>query len=445
MGRDPTFPSPEDATPLAERARSHEDKRLLQAHPESEAAGIQRTRVSEAVGALMGRSGPTRRPFALLMIAANALDAVNTEIGYDAGDTVIAGIGRLLKARLGDAGAIWRYGSNTFAVLLDDCPQAAVKEAAERLTDAVAEAPVRTTAGPLRTTISVGAVWVPADGGAEGEVISSALAALRLAKLRPEPVVVQQAENTARREKSVPTGDLLTALDQDRLRIVLQPIVEAASGRTAFYEVLLRLEKADGTLAQAGEFIEDAERLGLTNLLDRRALELALAALAARRTLVVSLNISSQTVGDKSWIAVLRTAAASDPGLLSRLTVEITETAMIYDIERVRGFIELLHGLGCKVAIDDFGAGYTSFRHLKALKVDMLKIDGMFMADLPRDAQNRALVKSMVDIADAFGLETVAEWVSDEETATVLRAVGVKYLQGYLYGRPVPPTELPPA
>ncbi|MGE0023480.1 MAG: EAL domain-containing protein, partial [Hyphomicrobium sp.] len=128
--------------------------------------------------------------------------------------------------------------------------------------------------------------------------------------------------------------------------------------------------------------------------------------------------------------------------IADRLTVEMTETAMIHDFDAAKAFFDLLREIGCKIAIDDFGAGYTSFRHLKSLNVDMLKIDGALVENLKDDSRGRALVKSMIEMAGALGLETVAEWVGDEEAAAFLEAAGVTYLQGYLFGEPVPAEEL---
>lgn len=446
-GSDADIPSPADATPsLLEAAHNLEDQRLIQSYSNDDAAsGIQRTRVFEAIGALIGRTERTRRPFALLMVAVNAIDAINSQIGFDAGDDLIAAIGRLLKSKLEDPAVIGRYGSNTFAVIIDGCCEESLGKAAERLIETIADATHLTSAGPLKATISVGGVVIPTQASTVGDAVAYALAALDIAKQQPSAFVPHLAERAAekaiKREKSV-SSDIISALEENRILIVLQPIVEAVTGKPALYEALLRLRQRDGTLVAAAEFIEDAEKLGLARLLDRRALELALSVLSEHSGLRLSLNISSQTAGDKNWTAVLQAAATENAELPRRLTVEITETAMIHDIDRISSFVDLLHSLGCKVAIDDFGAGYTSFRHLKTLKVDMLKIDGMFMTNLPNDPQNRALVKSMVEIADAFGLETVAEWVSDEETANVLRAAGVKYLQGFLHGMPISTVEL---
>lgn len=227
------------------------------------------------------------------------------------------------------------------------------------------------------------------------------------------------------------------ALDEGRLLLVLQPIVDAVSGATAFYEGLLRLRQRDGTLISASALIQDAEKIGLAPLIDRRALALGGPLLARHPRLKLSLNVSSLTAHDKKWMADLRALTASEPELANRLTIEITETAMIHDLAAVATFVDSVRALGCKIAIDDFGAGYTSFRHLKVMKIDMLKIDGAFVTDLPNDYQSRVLAKTMIEMAHALGLETVAEWVGSAEAAAFLREVGANYLQGFLYGEPM--------
>ncbi|WP_439543268.1 EAL domain-containing protein [Hyphomicrobium sp.] len=235
---------------------------------------------------------------------------------------------------------------------------------------------------------------------------------------------------------------VLAALENDKLVLVVQPIIDAQSGAIASYEGLLRLRGTDGALHSATDLIESAERAHLVQHIDCRALELGLALLKRHPGLVLSLNVSSLTAHDGDWVALLRTLAAGAPDLTPRLTIEITETAIIKDMAKVAAFVDDVRALGCRVAIDDFGAGYTSFRHLKSLHVDVLKIDGAFITDLPGDPQSRIIAKTMIDMAHNMGLKTVAEWVGSAEAASFLRDAGVTYLQGFLYGQPMPVEEL---
>ncbi|WP_072395755.1 EAL domain-containing protein [Hyphomicrobium sp. CS1GBMeth3] len=235
---------------------------------------------------------------------------------------------------------------------------------------------------------------------------------------------------------------LLEALDENRFVLFLQPVVTALSRKVAFYEALLRLKLPDGMLVSAGTFIEDAEALGLVGQLDRRALELGAALLAADPMLKLAVNISSLTAGDDDWSAALQRLAAGCSDIHSRLIVEVTETATIRDFDVARAFFDRLRALGCRIALDDFGAGNTSLRHLRVLNLDILKIDAALLAGLPDDPRARALAKSVIDMAEGLGLETVAEWGGDEAGASFLEAAGVTYLQGFLFGAPVSVEEL---
>ena len=170
-------------------------------------------------------------------------------------------------------------------------------------------------------------------------------------------------------------------------------------------------------------------------LLDHRVLELVLNELAAAPGLKASLNLSATSTVDPDWWASLGAALRANPGIAERLMIEITETTAIQDIDDTRGFVARVKDLGCRIAIDDFGAGYTSFRNLRKLGVDTVKIDGAFVQNLPRSEDDRVFVRTLVDLGRSLGLTTVAEWVQDEEGAAVLAEWGCDFLQGALIGR----------
>jgi len=229
------------------------------------------------------------------------------------------------------------------------------------------------------------------------------------------------------------------------MRLVLQPMVDSRTGEPRIYECLLRMKREDSEMVSAGQFIELAEQLGLSRYIDKSALEMAVALLKQHPDLTLSVNVSSLTANEPDWMASLRSLTGEDRSITSRLIVEITETSVIVDMDSMKTFVDTLRELGCRIAIDDFGAGYTSFKNLKALKVDMVKIDGAFVRDLAADQTDQAFIRTMVDIARTFNMETVAEWVGDETTVRLLTEAGVDYLQGYHFGAPIPPEELPGA
>ena len=150
--------------------------------------------------------------------------------------------------------------------------------------------------------------------------------------------------------------------------------------------------------------------------------------------LQLSLNVSPASANDGMWWTALVAAVASRPDIARRLTVEITESAAIQDIDEAQDFVGRLKDLGCRIAIDDFGAGYTSFRNIRKLRADLVKIDGSFVKDLATSPEDQIFVRMVIELARQLGLKTVAEWVQDEVTATMLRAWGCDYLQGALIG-----------
>ena len=175
-------------------------------------------------------------------------------------------------------------------------------------------------------------------------------------------------------------------------------------------------------------------QLGLIRLVDHRVLELVVAELATTPEITLSLNISPDTTMDADWWAGIESLMLAHPGVAQRLIVEITETVAIQDIDEVRGFATRLKNFGSKIAIDDFGAGYTSFRNLRNLGVDIVKIDGAFVQHITRSEDDRAFVQTFLDLARRLRLETVAEWVQDEESASLLASWGCDYIQGRLTG-----------
>ena len=178
------------------------------------------------------------------------------------------------------------------------------------------------------------------------------------------------------------------------------------------------------------------EELGLIRLVARKVLELVNEELARHPDARLAMNVSGLTAMDRSWLRNVVGLLRGKPEIASRLVVEITETAGLEDIDECTRFVATLRDLGCQVALDDFGAGYTSFRHLKSLAVDMVKIDGSFIRDIAKNQDNLLFVRTLLELARNFKLETVAECVETQDQAKLLTAEGVNLLQGYAFGAP---------
>ncbi len=419
-----------------------EEQRLLYHSDHDELTGqLNRIRLTEAVAATISRAERTGKSCCFLIVSVDNLGVINETFGFDVGDEVISSIARTIKEKLRGGDSIGRYSSNKFGVILNDCRAAAMRVAAERLIKTVRDATVRTTACQLSASVSVGGVVMPDQASTVHHAFNHTLQALDRAKQKRANSFIayepSPTRETVRQRNISIVDDVISALDDHRMRLVLQPMVNAQTGEHKIYECLLRMEMPDGEIVSAGEFIYVAEQLGLSRLIDMRTLDLAIGLLQKHQDLHLSLNVSSLTAHDREWMARLHELTNNRRDYTERLIIEITETAAIHDLDQTVAFVDTLKEMGCRVAIDDFGAGYTSFKNLKHLNVDIVKIDGAFVKDIIADKSDQVFIKTMIDLAKEFDMETVAEWVGDEATAQLLRDAGITYLQGFLYGMPV--------
>ena len=244
---------------------------------------------------------------------------------------------------------------------------------------------------------------------------------------------------------------LRRALRDQRFLLHYQPIVSLSTGEISHHEALVRLaDEPDGSLVAPGRFLPAAERYALVQQIDKLVLSQALSVLAQTSThpsgafndpsssgeVRVAVNLSALSVTDSGMLAHIEGELGHfnvDP---SKLVVEITETAAISDMTRARAFCHSVQSLGAKVALDDFGAGFGSFHYLKHLPFDYLKIDGGFIENLTLSSKDQLVVKALVGVAAGMGKETIAEFVTDEQTVELLRQYGVDYAQGFQVGRP---------
>ena len=233
---------------------------------------------------------------------------------------------------------------------------------------------------------------------------------------------------------------LRNAVENDLFVVHYQPIVGLEDGRPAHYEALVRLaDERPGSCLAPGRFLPAAERYGLVQEIDRLVLAKVAALLASRlEGPRIAINLSALSVTDPAMLGSLERGLARhcvDPG---RLIIEITETAAISDMARAQAFCGGAVALGCGLALDDFGSGFGSFQYLTHLPFDYLKIDGSFIRSLPKSPKDQLIVRALAGLARNMGMQTIAEYVTDEATLGLLRAFGVDYAQGYELGRPAP-------
>lgn len=226
------------------------------------------------------------------------------------------------------------------------------------------------------------------------------------------------------------------ALRQDRLLFAFQPVVCAATGDVDYFECLLRMRNVEGSIVAGGEFITPIEQVGQIGFIDDFVLEQTVQELASHPGIRLGLNVSSLSACDGWWLQSLIELVRYRPDLARRLVVEITETAALADIQESARFVDTLRRVGCRVALDDFGAGHTSLRHLQVLAVDTVKIDGSFVHNLAASPDRRMLLRDLLGLIKDFGFTTVAEGIENAADEAVVRDEGFGYLQGYHLGPP---------
>jgi diguanylate cyclase (GGDEF)-like protein len=399
---------------------------------------MNRWHLTELLEASIAEAIKLRSSCGFLLAAIDNLGSINRAYGFDVADEVIAAIAKRIHAQLRGKDHIGRYSGNKFGLILNNCTLEDMRVAAERVLATTRDQVVSTSAGPVAVTVTVGGITMPRHARTVRDVLTRVQDALDAAKARRRgSFVVYQPnpEREAQRRENVRAADaIISALNDRCVLLAYEPVVTIGPRQLAFFECLMRIQGPDGAMLPVNDVVPLAERLGLVRLLDRRVLELVLNELIAAPQLRASLNVSAPSAVDPDWWAALVAMLSAHAGLGERLTVEVTETAAIHDVDEMRGFVARVKDLGCAIAIDDFGAGYTSFRNLRKLGVDMVKIDGAFVQNLTRSEDDRAFVHTLIDLARRLGLKTVAEWVQDEETAAILAGWGCDYLQGALVG-----------
>jgi diguanylate cyclase (GGDEF)-like protein len=401
---------------------------------------LNRARLRAAVDRVAAANQRTGVPGAFLALAIDDLAGIRTRAGAGIADAVLVEIGRRLDLCLRVSDVIGRLGEDRFGIMLAYCRREQIDAAAQRISGTVTEVPVDTAAGPIGITLSIGVAASAKSAGGADAMIAAAEAALTEALgnggnccLRYTPTRKQR--EASRRDLLAGAG-LREALRDGRLLFAYQPVVDAASGEVDYFECLLRLREANGQVISGGELVQQSEKLGLIGLIDRFALDEAARQLAAHPGVRLGLNVSGLTVGDRRWLRSLIALLRNRPEWGKRLVVEITETATLDDIDESARFVNALRHAGCRVALDDFGAGHTSILHLQSLAIDTVKIDGSLVRGLAAKPDNQVFIRHLLGLANSFGFETLAECVETAEEAAILRAAGVGYLQGYHIGRP---------
>ena len=392
------------------------------------------TRALDHLAALCARQ---RSEGALLRLRITNIEDLNSVYGFETGDRVLREFASRLSRIIRTPDIFGRIGESDFALVLYGATQKDVKAITDRLFFLLENSPVKTPHGGLYGEICIGSTQV----GPQAKSAQSALIQSRIALDKAKPSTLCMYDETMGSDKvhvlrETTSEDIIAALNQRRIQLAYQPIIHTKTARLHHYECLLRLKREDGEVVSAGQFIMAAERLGLVHLLDRRALQLASETLLAEPGIHLALNVSAGTIKDPETAAdYVSTLKALGPNA-EQVTLELTETVALDDPAMASEFSNNVRALGCSFAIDDFGSGYTTFSNLMAIEADTIKIDGSLIEGIASDSNKQTFVRMMVDLAQTFSVETVAEMVDNRADADILRRLGVDYLQGYMFGVP---------
>jgi diguanylate cyclase (GGDEF)-like protein len=390
--------------------------------------------------ALARRQGQEMLTFAALDL--DSYDEINDALGYAGADEVLAEIGKRLRDALPPEAVVGRLGSDEFAVMIGGMDAGAMLRAAKAGMAAVARPLWKNQV--VQVTASLGLAVAPRDGVTRDELTRRADLALRTAKRGGRGMVVEFTADMEMEfhERRFIKRELARALAARAFELHYQPIVKAEDGAIAGVEALLRWNHPTRGFIAPAVFVPVAEEAGLMDRLGEFVLRRALLDAARWSDVYVSVNLSPVQIRDRAFaelVSAVLKETSFDP---CRLVLEMTEGVLINDRDEMTARLQQLRALGVRLALDDFGSGYSSLSYLQTLPFDKLKIDRSFLAALDKSANGGVIIQAIVALGRALGMDVVMEGVETEEQRVLLRLAGCNEMQGYLFARPAPREEI---
>jgi len=404
---------------------------------------IGRSRFIEILDDTLKLSTHTRMPIAILIVDLDDFKMINDSHGHLAGDTMLRLAGTTLTHMCDEGTPVARMGGDEFGIMLRGADAEDGKLLAKRILNGLRA--VRATVGDstIHLSAGVGICCYPADGDDSQTLLSRADIAMSHAKslghnsyyiFRSTDRDIDAIRHTVNWRRQIHD-----ALENDRMLLEFQPILSLQDGAThKTFEALVRLRNEDGTIFPAAQFVLTAEQSGQISDIDKWVLRNVIGLLSRPENsdFTVAVNISGRSLSTPGFCEYCQKLAFESPINPSNLVFEITETTAIAEMARAENFITAMKRLGYRFSLDDFGVGYSSFSYLKHLPVDQLKIDGSFIRHLDTSRADQIFVRAIVQVAQELGLETIAEFVENEEVFNLLREIGVDNVQGYYIGKP---------
>ena len=408
-----------------------------------------RQTTQEILAKMLETAVRTRRPLSVLLFDLDRFKLINDNFGNAIGDAVLTAAADTSVEALRKSDWIGRWGGEEFLCVLPHTDTDAAAHIAEHLRRKVEEMQINLDGHELKTTVSVGIASFPKDGETMDMLLAAADSALFEAKRNGR-------NRIALTQREIPqifavAGELETAIKQGRLQAAYQPIVDLQTGRVVADEALARIRQLDGSFVVANHFVEAANHLQLSHKIDHMIAVNSIrrcSALLGNGEYGVThfINTSADLLRHPDLVEdILRVAreacaqcfTGADPNCSKPIVIEITEREFLGNVQDAREILAPLIDFGLRIAIDDFGSGYSSFEYLVDLPVSFLKIEGSLVQRARNDPRARAILRGIRDIAKELDLVTIAEFIEDEATAAMLREIGIDWGQGYYFGRPV--------
>lgn len=408
---------------------------------------INRREFSRRLKELVTLAAVDQSQHALCYMDLDQFKLVNDTCGHAAGDQLLCQVSDLLKAHIRGGDSVGRLGGDEFAILLQNCSLDGASRVAEKIRQDIADFRFVWNKQSFRIGVSTGIVPIDQSCAGVDELLKQADSSCYIAKERGRNRIHIHHENSdeilIRRNEIRWTSHIQKALDKNYFELWCQPITSLRDDDTGSWcEMLIRMRMPDGSLHAPDEFLPSAERYGLAGKIDRWVLKHATSWLKDQDNQGIykrcAINISGHTISDESFLEYALDILKRTGIKPSLLCFEITETAAISSLQAAKQMISSLKAKGCQFSLDDFGSGVSSFGYLRTLDVDYLKIDGSFVRNIAQDKVDREMVRTIHEVGQLLGMQTIAEFIETEETLLILKELGVNYAQGYFLGRPHP-------
>ncbi len=446
LARDKIEGSLQDVT---EKSRATEELQFM-ANNDSLTKVLNRRGIEKVLEATLAEAAQGK-PLALAYLDLDRFKLINDLFGHNAGDEVLQQVCARVTTMLSDNMRIGRVGGDEFLIVMPDTRVPLATLICQGIVASIGGSAYRVSEKAFHVRGSIGLIEV-SPGTRIKDAVATADRACREAKAgHSDGLVVYEKSATAFHEHEAEmqlVERLSTSAATEGLYLDMQPIMSLGAPHASLnFEVLLRMRDLDGKLVPTDRIVSAGENSGRMGVIDRWVLSATLSWLGQnisrlKNTRFICMNLSGASLNDEKFMQDVYSLLAQNIHLAGLLCFEITESVALHDLENTRRFIDKVRSYGAKVALDDFGAGYTSFSYLKELPADLLKIDGSFIVNMNKHPANVAIVEAIVNLARNLGMKTVAEWAEDLGTVRTLVEIGVDYVQGYAIARPMPPERL---